>query len=396
MSLATICLFTHIFPINKQELRGGFVRDVALELSRRGHEIHVVTPLRPGTLLEEQIDGMNVHRFKYWGWRKDRLLGQLRPTSILLFGSLVASGIWKCVVTILRYNVKVIHAYWVVPGGLISTICGCFTERPVVVTAAGSDLDFAVRHKLIRILAAFTLKHIDRLTPLSTHLKRAALSLGISEDKVTVIHHPLGIDSPSPPQSSYDFGLNKEFSKCLLYVGALAPPRRVDTVILAMQIVKRAYPDCHLLIVGGGILRASAEALVNQLGMQKCVHFLGGVPHTEVLKLMPNADLFVHCTNSEGLGIAIMEAMEAGLPVIASKVGGVPDLVCEGKTGFMLPADDVEGYADRIISLLKNDLLRKQFGANGRSFAEKYLNKDVILSQIEKVYQDVLNERKGI
>jgi glycosyltransferase involved in cell wall biosynthesis len=112
--------------------------------------------------------------------------------------------------------------------------------------------------------------------------------------------------------------------------------------------------------------------------------------------MLPTADLLIHCSEHEGLGLAIMEAMGAGLPVVASRVGGVPDLVCEGETGFMLSPDDVEGYAERIIALLKNDQLRKELGNKGRKFAEKYLNKDTILSQTEKVYQDVLNERKGI
>ena len=396
MSPITICLFTHIFPINKQELRGGFVRDLARELSRRGHEMHVVTPIRPGTLPEEQVDGIHVHRFTYWGWREDKLLGQLGGTSILLLGSLFMAGIWKCLMTVLHYNIRVIHAYWVVPGGFISTICGHLTKRPVVVTAAGSDLDLAARSKLIGILAAFTLKNLDRLIPVSTHLKRVALKLGVSKHKVSVIHGPVGIDLAKLSQSSNVSDLKRKFKQCLLYIAALAPPRRVDTVIMAMQHIREIYPDCHLLIVGEGILRVSAAALVDKLGMQEYVHFLGAVSHDQVLKLMPTADVFVHCTNREGLGIAIMEAMAAALPVVASGVGGVADLVHEGKTGFMLSPDDVEGYADRVILLLQDDQLRKKFGHNGRNFAVKHLNKDAILFQTEKVYQDVLNERKGI
>ena len=110
--------------------------------------------------------------------------------------------------------------------------------------------------------------------------------------------------------------------------------------------------------------------------------------------MLPNANVFVHCSNHEGLGIAIMEAMGAGLPVVASRVGGVPDLVFEGKTGFMLAPDDVEGYAERILALLKNDQLRTHLGANGRSFAEKYLNKHSILSQTEIVYEELLHREK--
>jgi glycosyltransferase involved in cell wall biosynthesis len=91
-----------------------------------------------------------------------------------------------------------------------------------------------------------------------------------------------------------------------------------------------------------------------------------------------------------------MEAMGAGLPVVASGVGGVTDLVQEGETGFMLSSDDVEGYAEKILALLEDDLIRKKLGEKGRRFAEKYLNRDAILAQTEKVYQDILHERKSI
>ena len=102
------------------------------------------------------------------------------------------------------------------------------------------------------------------------------------------------------------------------------------------------------------------------------------------------ADVFVHCSDHEGLGMAIMEAMGAGLPVVASRVGGVPDLVLEGETGFMIPPDDVEKYAEKILLLLKNDQLRQELGSNARHFAEKHLNKQTILTQLETVYGEIL------
>ena len=102
------------------------------------------------------------------------------------------------------------------------------------------------------------------------------------------------------------------------------------------------------------------------------------------------ADVFVHCSDHEGLGMAIMEAMGAGLPVVASRVGGVPDLVREGETGFMIPPDDVEKYAEKVLLLLKNDQLRQELGSNARHFAEKHLNKQTILAQLETVYGEIL------
>jgi glycosyltransferase involved in cell wall biosynthesis len=88
--------------------------------------------------------------------------------------------------------------------------------------------------------------------------------------------------------------------------------------------------------------------------------------------------------------MAIMEAMGAGLPVVASRVGGVPDLVREGETGFMIPPDDVETYAEKILLLLNNDQLRQELGRKARHFAVKHLNKQAILAQLETVYGEIL------
>ena len=369
------------------------MRDLAVELAHRGHEIHVVTPMRPGAIKEEITDCVHVHRFPYYGWRKSIQLGQLKGTPILLLGSLILVGIFKGIVSVLRHDADVIHAYWVVPGGFISLIVGWLTGRPVVATAAGSDLTVAPRHRSARLLTTFTLKHIDRLLPVSNAMKQIALRLGLPGAKATVIHGPVGIDIQAFAMTQAGFTIRKEYEKCLLWVGNLTPPKRVDTLIQAMQKVVE-HEDCHLVLIGEGNLRQSLETLSEKIGIRDRVHFRGAMPPEQVLQMLLIADVFVHCSDHEGLGLAIIEAMGAGLPVVASRVGGVPDLVREGETGFMLSPDDVEGYANRIILLLETEQLRKQLGANGRCFAEEHLNKNIILSQLERVYREVQNEGK--
>jgi glycosyltransferase involved in cell wall biosynthesis len=385
-----------LFPSNEQDPKGVFVRDLAVEISLRGHEVHVVTPMRPGTAKEEFLDNVWVHRYPYYGWRKGTQLGQLRGTPILLLGSLIVLGIFKCITTVMKHNADLVHAYWVIPGGFIGLIAGWITRRPVVATAAGSDLNLAPKLSFVRLLTTLTLKGIDRLLPVSRSLEQLAVELGLPLNKAWTIHGPVGIDIQEFTKTQSEASICEEYKKCLLWVGHLTPPKRLDTILRAMVKVISNHSDCHLVVAGDGKLRSSYERLAEELVIRTHVHFQGSVPHSQVLQMLPTADLLIHCSEHEGLGLAIMEAMGAGLPVVASRVGGVPDLVCEGETGFMLSPDDVEGYAERIIALLKNDQLRKELGNKGRKFAEKYLNKDTILSQTEKVYQDVLNERKGI
>jgi glycosyltransferase involved in cell wall biosynthesis len=385
-----ICLISHLFPRDRQDYKGNFVRDLAVELRYRGHEVHVVTPMRPGAVKEEAIDGVFVHRFSYYGWRRGIQLGQLKGNSTLLLGSLILLGTMKCLLSVIKHNSDLVHAYWVVPGGLIGLIVGRLTRRPVVATAAGSDLTTAPKYRLARLLTTLTLKHLDRVLPVSTPMKKIAMKLGLPGDRATVIHGPVGIDTGDLRKTAKQQPCPKKYGRSLLYVGNLTAPKRAETIIRAMQKVREIYADCRLVLIGEGNLRPALEALADELGLRKHVHFCGSLPHEEVLKMLQCADVFVHCSDHEGLGMAIMEAMGAGLPVVASRVGGVPDLVREGETGFMIPPDDVEKYAEKILLLLKNDQLRQELGTNARHFAEKHLNKQTILAQLETVYGEIL------
>jgi glycosyltransferase involved in cell wall biosynthesis len=108
---------------------------------------------------------------------------------------------------------------------------------------------------------------------------------------------------------------------------------------------------------------------------------------------MNDSDLFVHCSDREGLPVAVVEAMASGLPVVASRVGGIPDVVHNGETGFLLSPGDVEGYAEKIVLILTNEGLRRQMGTASRLYAEKRLHKDVIIAELENVYESVLGRR---
>jgi glycosyltransferase involved in cell wall biosynthesis len=265
----------------------------------------------------------------------------------------------------------------------------------VVATAAGSDLTAAPKYRLARLLTTLTLKHLDRALPVSTPMKKIAMKLGLPGDRATVIHGPVGIDTEALKETVKQQPFTEKYSRSLVYVGNLTAPKRAETIIRAMQKVTEMYADCRLVLIGDGNLRPALEALADELGLKKHVHFCGALPHEEVLKMLQWADVFVHCSDHEGLGMAIMEAMGAGLPVVASQVGGVSDLVREGETGFMIPPDDVEKYAEKILLVLENDQLRKKLGSNARHFAEKHLNKQTILAQLETVYKEILTSRRN-
>jgi len=386
-----ICIVTHLYPRDEKDYKGSFVSDMAVALLRRGHDVHVVTPMRPGAKKTEVTGGIHVHRFAYWKWRDGKQLGQLKGTPVLLLGSFIISGVIKSMITVLKYNIRLIHAYWVVPGGLIGVVCGLLTNRPVVATAAGTDLNIAPRNRIIRLFIRLTLKAINRVIAVSSAMKHHAESLGLSIEKGHVIPGPAGIDSQYFNPRRNERVKKAASEKQLLYVGNLTAPKRVDTILHAMQTVCKTIQNAQLIIAGDGDLRESLEALTDSLDIRQHVRFLGAVPHDDVTILMQQSDIFVHCSENEGLPVAIMEALASGLPVVASSVGGVPDLIRDGETGYLLAPGDFEGYADRIILLLQNDDQRKQMEKNSRIFAQNRLTQDRVLSGLEDVYESLLN-----
>jgi glycosyltransferase involved in cell wall biosynthesis len=388
-----ICIVTHLFPIDRSDYKGAFVCELATELQKRGHRVHVVTPMRPGAARREAISGVIAHRYRYWGWRRGRQLGQLRGTPVLLLGSLVLLGVIKTLLTVFKNDIDLLHAYWVVPGGMVALVAGLLSGRPVVATAAGSDLNIAPGNRLVRPLVKLTLRNVSELIAVSTSLKQMAVDLGLPEKKGVVVHGPVGIYSRNSHRTQERPLTGTEYAKKVLYVGNLTPPKRVDTIVRAMRWVTQRLPGVQLTILGDGHLRSAHEALAESLAVRENTRFLGAVPHERVLSLMNDSDLFVHCSDREGLPVAVVEAMASGLPVVASRVGGIPDVVHNGETGFLLSPGDVEGYAEKIVLILTNEGLRRQMGTASRLYAEKRLHKDVIIAELENVYESVLGRR---
>jgi len=152
----------------------------------------------------------------------------------------------------------------------------------------------------------------------------------------------------------------------------------------------RAEPEAHLAIVGDGYLRPRFEALCAELGLNRHVRFWGARPHEAILEILESADVFVHCSDNEGLPVAISEALSAGLPVVASNVGGIPDLVREGENGFLVGPDDHAQFAERVAQLVRDDALRGKMSANARRFAHDHLDGGAVIARIEEVCQQVL------
>jgi glycosyltransferase involved in cell wall biosynthesis len=163
------------------------------------------------------------------------------------------------------------------------------------------------------------------------------------------------------------FGLKDE-NKKILYVGRLMEEKGLDVLIKAYAIVNAKVPNTNLIIVGKGHMRTNLEALANKLGLKNVV-FTGFVSDSMLRQAYASSDLFVLPSYAEIQPLVLLEALAMGLPAIGTNVGGIPEMIIEGQNGYILKPGDHEGLAERIITILNDDRLRKEFSRNSLQIA---------------------------
>jgi glycosyltransferase involved in cell wall biosynthesis len=197
----------------------------------------------------------------------------------------------------------------------------------------------------------------------------------IAPDRVRVLENPVDLDRFAPPDHQTVVRRRQELgvppgAPTVVCVARLFPVKGVDLLLTAWPEVVRAVPDAHLLIAGEGPLRADLEASVHGAGLAGSVHFLGFDPQVE--RVLQAGDLAVIPSRAEGFSLTALEAMATGLPVVAFAVGGLAEVVRDGRSGVLVPAGSTEGLAGAMVALLRDPDRRRAFGAAGTALASAY------------------------
>ena len=199
--------------------------------------------------------------------------------------------------------------------------------------------------------------------------------------KLHIIH--CGINPKAFPQDFTEQALAASGQR-LLYVGRLAAAKGLPILLQSLALLKLASPDIQLTVIGDGEDRAELEFQVKKLELDPCVNFVGYQSSESVCQYLQAADIFVMSSFAEGVPVVLMEAMMAGLPVVATQVAGVSELVEEGVNGFLVPPSDVRLLTERIQSLLADGELRQRLGTQGRLKVNQAFNID---SEVKKLYR---------
>ncbi len=170
-------------------------------------------------------------------------------------------------------------------------------------------------------------------------------------------------------------------------VCVLRPQKALDMMLAAVARLRTRFPSCRMVIAGEGGERQRLEALASELDIEETIRFLG--QRDDVPDVLAAFDVFVLSSDFEGMPLAVIEAMGAGIPVVATRVGGIPDLIDDGAQGLLVPARDPDALAEAIGDLLSNPERARRLGAAGRERREREFDIDVAVRRVERLYEDL-------
>jgi glycosyltransferase involved in cell wall biosynthesis len=289
-----------------------------------------------------------------------------------------------------------LHALHLTSYGFIGALAGV---HPYIVSVWGTDILEAPRLTPFHAwLTRYALAHADTLTATGLHLATETARLAPRHTPVTVI--PYGVDlqrfapETSPPQSHSPSAMDDQV--VIGTVSRLSVEKGVRYLIEAFGALHtRLGERVRLRIAGEGPERRRIEALVRRLHLEAAVELLGEIEHDAVPAFLRGLDIFVMPSIYEGFGVAAVEASATGLPVVASNVHGIPDVVRDGKTGILVPAEDVPALVQALDKLIEDAALRRSLGRAGRDYVAARYDWRQNTRQMDLLYERVINPRRG-
>ena len=335
-----------------------------------GHEVHIIS------FRNADIPGAKVHFLNNHGFIS------ISPVASLLSRSGYILWTRKIKRLVNKINPDILHAHWATSYGLLAALTGF---HPFMLSTWGSDILISPkRHRLMKKIVEFNLRKADAVTATSKMLSQATKKFIYDDKPVHIV--PFGVDTKLFSPSEFTPRTN---DLCIGVVKSLEEEYGIEYLIRAFKIVIVKGFDCKLLIVGSGSLKEKLISITKRLQLSKLVTFTGRINNDDVVNYLHKMDIFVMPSLSESFGVAAIEASSCSIPVIASNIGGLPEVVIDGKTGYLVPPRDAESIAEKIIKLIEEPSLRQRLGKGGRKFVVDNYEWESCASKMEGIYNDI-------
>ena len=361
---------------------------VATELGKalavRGHQVHVISTETPFRLGEFQA-GLAVHQV-------------LTPTYPLFREPQYLLSLANKLVQVGReFKLDIIHAHYAVPHAtaaflsreVLASTGGGRAPR-VVTTLHGTDITLVGSDPSYSEIVAFSIERSDRVTAVSESLRQSTYKeLGVKRDIAVIpnfldcaIHRRLDV-----PELRARFTGGDPSAKIVVHVSNFRPVKRIDAVMDVFERIQRQMP-AKLLLVGDGPELATAYRIARERDLSRHMHAVGA--QEEVLPLLSVSDVFLLPSAQESFGLAALEAMACGVPVVASRVGGLPEVIEHGVNGFLHPLDALDDMAASAVAILRDPERHHQISKAARRRVKEQFCADRVVPLYEACYREVM------
>lgn len=360
---------------------GVIATELGTALAKNGHEVHFITSSQPVKLnvFEENIFFHEVVLNPY-------PLFQHQPFEVALTSKIVE---------VVKYEkLDLLHVHYAIPHASAAYLAkqilkGQGVKIPYITTLHGTDITLVGKEPEFEPTISFAINQSDIVTSVSKSLKKDTYNhFKVTKDIKVVPNFVCVSKFKKDPNNCKKSVFAPNGEKVLMHISNFRKVKRIQDVIKIHAIVNKKIPT-RLILIGDGPERSGMERLVREHGVEDSTYFLGKIKETE--KALCSADVYLMTSETESFGVSALEAMAAGVPVISSNTGGIPEVNTHNETGFLSEVGDVDDMASNLMKLLRNEVLYSEFSKNASNRAGEF-NISKVLPIYEKLYNDLLSK----
>jgi glycosyltransferase involved in cell wall biosynthesis len=385
-----VLVLTSSYPKFPGDGTAPFVERMAVETARRGHAVEVVLPEHPDLVTEDRSAGLALrlhpHRSSWpgmaprWGYAASMAADRrLRVSAWSAAPIALASAIRRAGRLLQAERFDLVHAHWVIPNGPVGAWAAARARVPLVVSLHGSDVFVAEAHPLLRAVARRVLERSAWVIASSRDLAERAVALAPSCRPEVLLYGVDPADVAFGDPEPWRRAAGREPGEMLVVaLGRLVAKKGFSTLVDAIALLRRRGVSVRLLLGGDGDLAADLEIRARSAGAEGFVRQAGRIPHDRVGGFLRAGDVVVVPSvrdergNVDGLPNVLLEALAAGRPVVASRIGGIPEVVVDGDNGLLVPPGDAGALADALQRLAEDPGLRMRLAAGAVSSASRH------------------------